>query len=195
MTKRAVLETYREFLGRLTDEMLDVVGEKAGGGLTGKALRRSAKAVTGKIEQQMQDQGRVLVEYTATRVRGGDDLAAYEREFLDTNPVYVRYDGDDEEQLEAHLLDHFDRAATDLEPLVASGTDEFWAALTETYDREEAERIVDRHFNQAETFKQYRDDIFGSQRIADLVIDVIETGERRFRDQLFEEIDRAYGDQ
>jgi hypothetical protein len=195
MTKRAVLETYREFLGRLTDEMLDVVGEKAGGGLAGKALRRSAKAVTGKIEQQMQDQGRVLVEYTATRVRGGDDLAAYEREFLDTNPVYVRYDGDDEEQLEAHLLDHFDRAATDLEPLVASGTDEFWAALTETYDREEAERIVDRHFNQAETFKQYRDDIFGSQRIADLVIDVIETGERRFRDQLFEEIDRAYGDQ
>jgi hypothetical protein len=194
MTKGAVLETYRDFLDRLTDEMLDVVGEKAGGGLAGRAVRRSAGAVTGKIEDQMHDQGRVLVEYTAARVRGDGGLAAYEREFLDTNPVYVRYDGDDQQRLRRHLLDHFEQAATDLEPLVASETDDFWTALTEAYSRTEAREIVDRHFNQADTFKQYRDDVFSSRRIGDLVIDIIDTGERRFREELFEELDRAYGD-
>jgi hypothetical protein len=194
MTKHAVLSTYREFLDRLTDEMLDVVGEKAGGGIAGKAVRRSAKAVTGTIEEQMRDQGRILVEYTAARVRGEGSLSAYEREFLETNPVYRRYDGDDERQLERHLLDHFDQAAADLEPLVASDTDDFWTALTAAYSHEEARGIVERHFSQAETFKQYRDDVFGSKRIGDLVIDVIETGEQRFREELYEELDRAYGD-
>lgn len=194
MTKGAVLETYREFLDRMTDEVLDVVSEKAGDGLAGRAVRRGAKAVTGSIEDQMRDQGRVLVEYTAARVRGETDLDAYRREFLETNPVYVRYDGDEEAELEAELLGHFDRAASDLEPLVASETDDFWAALTQEYIREEAEGIVERHFSQAETFTQYRDGVFRSQRIGDLVIDVIEEGERRFREQLFEELDRAYGE-
>lgn len=194
MTKRAVLETYREFLDRMTDEILDVVSEKAGDGLAGTVVRKSAKAVTGSIEEQMRDQGRVLVEYTAARVRGEDDLDAYRREFIETNPVYVRYDGDEEDELEARLLDHFDRAASDLEPLVASETDDFWAALTEEYAREEAEGIVERHFDQAGTFKQYRDGVFRSQRVGNLVIEVVEEGERRFREQLFEELDRAYGE-
>ncbi|MEF8783351.1 MAG: hypothetical protein V5A39_14550 [Haloarculaceae archaeon] len=195
MTKRAVLETYREFLDRMNDEVLDVVSEKAGDGLAGRVVRKSAKAVTGSLEEQMRDQGRVLVEYTTARAHNTGDLFAYRREFLDTNPVYDRYDGDEEAKLEAHLLDHFDRAASDLEPLVASETDDFWVALTEEYTREKAEGIVERHFSQAETFTQYRDGVFTSQRVGNLVIDVIEEGERRFREQLFDELDEAYGGQ
>lgn len=194
MTKRAVLETYRGFLDRMTDEILDVVAEKAGNGLAGRAVRKSAGAVTKKIEDQMHDQGRILVEYAATRVRGDGDLSPYRRRFLETNPVYVRYDGDDEDELEAQLLDHFDRAAADLQPLVASPTDDFWTALTEEYAREEAEAIVERHFNQAETFKQYRDGVFSSKRVGNIVIDVVESGEERFRNHLYEELDRAYAD-
>ncbi|MFW6382921.1 MAG: hypothetical protein ACOCZD_02660 [Haloferacaceae archaeon] len=194
MTKRAVLATYRDFLDRMTDEILDVVSEKAGGGLAGRVVRRSAGTVMGRIEEQMRDQGRVLVEYTAARVRCDGDLSAYRREFLETNPVYTRYDGDDEETLEAQLLDHFDRAAADLEPLVASRSDDFWTALAEEYTREEAEAIVDRHFSQAETFKRYRDDVFTSKRIGDVVIDVVETGERRFRETLLAELDATYGE-
>lgn len=192
MTKRAVLATYRDFLDRMTDEVLDVVGEKAGDGLAGKVVRKSARAVTGSLEEQMRAQGRVLVEYTDARVHSEDNLSAYRSEFLDTNPVYVRYDGDEAERLESELLDHFDRAAGDLEPLVASATDDFWAALTQEYTREQAEGIVERHFNQAETFTQYRDGIFSSKRVGNLVIDVVEEGERRFREQLLEELDRAY---
>jgi len=194
MTERAVLETYRDFLDRVAEEILDVVAEKAGDGLAGRAVRKSAGVVTDRIQEEMRDQGRVLVEYTAARVRGEKDLSAYRGEFLETNPVYARYDGDREEELEAHLLEHFDEAAADLEPLVASETDDFWTALTEEYTREEAEAILDRHFSQAETFKQYRDGVFASGRIGDLVVGVLETGERRFRESLAEELDRAYGD-
>jgi hypothetical protein len=194
MTKRAVLETYRQFLDRMSDEILDVVEEKAGGGLAGRAVRRSAGVVTERIEAQMREQGRVLVEYTAARVRSDGDLSVYEREFLETNPVWVRYDGDAESELERHLLDHFDEAASDLEPLVAADTDDFWTALAETYTRAEAETILDRHFSQAETFERYRDGVFSSKRIGDLVIDILETAEERFRESLESELDRVYGD-
>jgi hypothetical protein len=193
MTERAVLETYQEFLDRMTDELLDVAAEKAGSGLAGTAVRKSGELAAKKIKSQMQTQGRVLVEYTAARVAGEADLSEYREQFLETNPVYVRYDGDDEEELEDHLLGHFDRAAADLEPLVASETDDFWTALTEEYTRQEADAIVERHFTQAETFKRYREDIFSSGRISNLVIDVLETGEGRFRDHLADELDDAYG--
>lgn len=194
MTRRAVLETYRDILAGLSDEILDVVAEKAGSGLAGRVVRKSAGVVTDRIEDQMHEQGRVLVAYTAARVRGEADLSSYEREFLETNPVYVRYDGEAADQLERHLLDHFDAAAADLEPLVAAETDDFWTALSEEYTRPEAEEILDRHFSQAETFTQYRDGIFSSQRIGNVVIDVLETAEERFRERLSEDLDRAYGE-
>jgi len=194
MTKRAVLETYETFLERVSEEILEVVSEKAGGGLAGRAIKKSAGVVTGRIEEQMRDQGRILVEYTAARVRGEGGLSAYEREFLETNPVWNRYDGDGEAELRADLLDHFEDAASDLEPLVASETDVFWAALREEYTREEAEAILDRHFSQAETFERYRDGVFSSERIGNLVIDILETGEERFRDSLDAELDRVYGE-
>jgi len=195
MTKRAVLETYRDILDRMAAEILDVVEEKAGSGLTGRVVRRGGKAVTGTIEDQMDEQGRVLVEYTAARVRGEKRLDAYRREFLQTNPVYIRYDGDETATLEGHLLDHFEEAATDLEPLVASEVDDFWRALADAYTREEAEEILDRHFSQAETFTRYRDGIFSSKRIGNLVIDILETAERRLREDLDRDIDRVYGDE
>lgn len=195
MTRRAVLETYRDILDRLADEILDVVEEKAGSGLAGRVVRKSAGVVTNRIEEQMDDQGRVLVEYTAARVRGEGGLAAYEQEFLETNPVYVRYDGEETDQLETHLLEHFERAAADLEPLVDSETDDFWTALSEEYTREEAGDILDRHFSQAETFTQYRDGIFSSARVGDIVVDVLKTSEERFRDRLSEDLDRAYAEQ
>jgi chorismate mutase len=130
MTKRAVLETYRDFLDRIAEEILDIVAERAGDGLAGRAVRRSAGVVTDRIQEEMHDQGQVLVEYTAAQVRGEENLASYRREFLEMNPVYARYDGDREAELEAHLLEHFDEAAADLEPLVSSRTDDFWTALT-----------------------------------------------------------------
>lgn len=194
MTKRAVLETYNTFLGRVSEEILDVVSEKAGGGLAGRAIQKSAGVVTDRIEEQMREQGRVLVEYTAARVRDEGGLSAYEREFLETNPVWNRYTGDGEAELRSHLLGHFEEAASDLEPLVASETDDFWAALREEYTREEAEAILDRHFSQAATFERYQDGVFASRRVGDLVIDILETGEGRFRDSLDAKLDRVYGD-
>jgi len=194
MTEQAVLETYEGFLDRMSDEILDVVAEKAGSGLTGRAVRKSADVVTRSIREQMAQQGEILVEYTAARVEGADSLERYRTRFLETNPVYDRYDGPDPERVESELLAHFDRAAADLEPLVASETDDFWEALADEYTRGEAEALLDRHFSQAETFTEYRDDLFRSERIGDLVIDVLETGEQRFRAQLEADLDAVYGE-
>lgn len=192
MTKSAVMRTYQSFLERLTEELLDVVSEEFGGGLLGRAARGGAKQVTKKINREMQTQGRVVVEYAAALANGDPDPGRFHDRFLQTNPVYKRYDGPAEDALESDLLDHFERAATDLAPLVASETDDFWTAMTEEYERAEARALVERHFAQAEHFKQYRDGVFASARLGERIIDIVDRGETRLREQLLAELDRAY---
>lgn len=192
MTKRAVSRTYGQFLEELTDEMLDVVGEEFGGGLAGRVAKRGVHTATGRIRSEMEQQGRVVVEYASAIAREEENLDRYEREFIRTNPVYQRYDGDEERALRKHLLSHFRRVGEDLAPLVASDTDDFWLALREEYTREEAENLIDRHFNQAETFKRYRAGVFSSDTIGKRVISVVEEGERRLREKLFGRLDDVY---
>lgn len=192
MTEQAVLEAYREFLDRMTDEMLDVVEAEFGGGLLGRAVRTGAKSVLGGIRGEMRVQGRIVVEYAAARATGTGDVEQHERRFLETNPVYRRYDGERRNELRQHLLDHLRSVGDDLAPLIASERDDFWAALHEEYSQPEAEAIVERQFSQAETFTEYKDGIFSSQRIADRVITVVDEGERRLRAALYEELDRLY---
>lgn len=190
MTAEAVRRTYRAYLDQLADELRDVVAEEFGGGLLGRVAGRGAKPVLEKIKREMHQQGRLLVAYAAS-----EDDADRERlanEFVETNPVYKRYDGDRGDELEAELREHFREAAADLRPLIVSDADEFWAAMRETYSREEAEEIVERHFSQAQTFTKYRDGVFSSRTIGEKVIGVVETGERRLRDSIAEELARAY---
>lgn len=193
MTKRAVIRTYRRFLDRLTDEMLAVVDEEFGGGLLGKVASVGADKVTRRIQREMEEQGRIVAEYASVLARDGDGTE-YERRFLETNPVYRRYDGPDEAELKAHLLDHFRQVGADLAPLVASERDDFWLAMRDEYDREAAESLVDRHFSQADTFKRFQDGVFRSATVAERVIAVIEEGERRLRAELYAELDRVYGE-
>jgi hypothetical protein len=195
MTRDAVWRTYQEFLERMTEEMLDIVAETFGGGLSGKAVRAAAKRVTKSINDEMHDQGELVVDYAAAMAAGDADRRAYEREFLDTNPVYSRYSGDQTAELESHLLDHFEQIAADLAPLVAADADDFWTALREEYSRAEAERIVERHFSQAETFTQYQDGIFGSKRIGDKVIEIVDAAETQFKGELNEELADVYDDE
>lgn len=191
MTKRAVLRTYRGFLDQLTDEMLAVVKAEFGGGLLGSVASVGVGKVTGRIQDEMEEQGRLVVEYAAA-LADGDDGKPYERKFLRTNPVYRRYDGPDEAELERHLIEHFRQIGTDLAPLVASEEDDFWLAMREEYDREAAMALIDRHFGQAETFKRFGDGVFSSATLGKRVVGVVDEGERRLRADLHAELDQAY---
>ncbi len=193
MTKRAVWETYQEFLEQITDEMLNIVSEKFGGGLLGKAAKAGAKRVTKNIQDDMRQQGRLVVEYAESLADDQEDTA-YEERFLRTNPVYQRYDGDREAELREHLLSHFHQVGSDLAPLVASPEDDFWSALQTEYTRSEAEAIVDRHFSQAETFKEYQDGVFSSQRMAEKVLYVLQEGELRFRERIYQDLSDVYAE-
>lgn len=191
MTKRTVLRTYQGFLDQLSDEMLDIVKEEFGGGLLGTVARAGVGTATRRIEEEMEKQGRIVVEYAAA-ISHGDDTAQYERRFLETNPVFRRYDGDRRAELEEHLLSHFRQVGTDLAPIVASDREDFWLAIRDEYSREEAEALVNRHFSQAETFKRYKAGVFPSAKLAERVVGVVDEGERRLREELYGEIERVY---
>lgn len=193
MTKEAVWTEYERLLDRLSDEMIDVVGEEFGGGLRGKVAKTGAKAAFKKVESDMQTQGEIVVDY-ADALAHDRPTTELEQRFLETNPVYKRYSGDDEAEVERHLLEHFRQVGQDLAPLITADEDEFWAALADEYDRADAEELLDRHFSQANTFKKYREDIFPSQKLADRVITIVDRGEQQLREKLQADIDRAYAE-
>lgn len=182
---------YEDLLDRLSDEMIDVVEDEFGGRIIGKVAKTGAKAAFKKVEKDMQKQGEVVVAY-ADAIAHDEATDELEREFLETNPVYKRYDGDDVAELERHLLTHFRQVGEDLAPLITSPHDDFWAALADEYEREETEQLVERHFSQAKTFKKYKGDLFRSQKIADKVITIVDRGEAQLREKLQDDIERAY---
>lgn len=191
MTKEAVITEYEHLLDRLSDEMIDVVSDEFGGGLRGKVAKTGAKAAFKKVKSDMQTQGEIVVEY-ADAIAHDRPTSELERRFLETNPVYKRYSGNDKQELERHLLGHFNQVGKDLAPLITSDRNDFWAALAEQYDRSEAEQLIERHFSQADTFKKYRGDLFRSQKIGNKVINIVEAGEQRLRHDLQTDIERAY---
>lgn len=194
MTKRAVQIQYQQFLDQLADELVTAVKDEFGEGLVGKVVGSGAKPVINHIKSQMTEQGEIVVDYAAAIANDAEDTSRFERRFLETNPVYQRYDGDERAELRAHLLEHFRTVGDDLAPLVASEHDDFWMALRSEYSRSEAKQLVERHFTQAETFIEYREGVFPSERIGSKVIEILRTGERRLRDRIYAELDSTYGE-
>lgn len=191
MTKAAVRRQYEEFLDRQSDKILDAVQEEFGGGITGRIVRSGGKAVLRRIESDMRDQGRLVVERAAA-IAAGEDDQRYENEFLQTNPVFQKYEGSEQETLRQDLLEHFEAVSHDLAPLVASDCDDFWDALRSEYDRDAAIAIIERHFDQASTFKRYRDGIFERDVIEEKTIAIIERAEADLRSELMATIDEIY---
>jgi len=64
--------------------------------------------------------------------------------------------------------------------------------MSEKYDRESAELLVDSHFDQAETFNSFKRGIFTSSTLAEKVISIVEEGEFRLRDDLYMRLDDVY---
>lgn len=192
MTKAAVWTEYENLLERLSDEMIDCVEDEFGGGLRGKVAKQGAKVTFKKVKKDMRTQGEIVVNYAEAIAHGQSNTRELEQRFLETNPVYKRYDGNNPEELERHLLTHFRQVGEDLAPLIKSDTDDFWQAVAEEYDKSEALALIDRHFSQAKTFKKYKGDVFPSKKIATRVINIVEAGETELKRQLKEELDRTY---
>ncbi len=190
MTKSAVAETYESYLTQLASELGEVVADEFGGGLLGKVAGRGAKPMLERIESEMHTQGELLVDYAAAEEP--DEREHLRQEFLQTNPVYRRYEGDRTEELEDVLLTHFESAAEDLEPLVQSDSDDFWEAMQDAYTETEAKELFNRHFDQAATFKEYREGVFSSQTVGGKVIGIVEESENRLRETVFEDLEQAY---
>jgi len=191
MTKEAVWREYKNLLDRLSSEMIDVVEEEYGGGLRGKVAKQGAKVAFKKVKRDMLTQGEIVVDY-AEAVAHDRPTGELERRFLETNPVYKAYEGNDQAELERNLLGHFEQVGKDLAPLITSDRDDFWAALAEEYEREETEELINRHFSQAQVFKHYKDDL--SMPKKDKVITIIDKGEQRLQQKLQEDIRRAYAE-
>lgn len=203
MSKEVVQRKYDAFLDRMGEKMVEAAEEEIGGdglvgSLIGKAAGVGARAKVMSIKDEMKTQGRIVVDYAEARADGDEDLDRYERQFIKTNPVVNRYDGDETSELHDDLLQHFRSVGSDLAPLIEADVDPvtgtFYDALRSEYSREEAKAVIDANFEQASTFKKYSDDLtFDSPGIdQDTVIDIIETGEAELKKEIYAEIDRAY---
>lgn len=189
MTKEAVWREYENLLDRLSSEMIGAVEEEYGGGLRGKAAKQGAKVLFKKVKSDMVTQGEIVVDY-ADAVAHDRPTGELEQRFLETNPVYKRYKGNDRAELERFLLGHFEQVGKDLAPLITSNHNDFWAALADEYEQADAQELIERNFSQAMVFRKYKEDLSIPNK--DKVINIVEKGEQRLLQDLKQDVNRAY---
>ena len=156
----AVEHTYREF-----DVVAALEGTHGPGSDTIDRLLKRSDALNRRVVRpelrafrtDVIDQFDVLLEYVAS----GDDIEAYREELLaadryaqsmrDTLPR------DRRERLRSRLLARQRRLGEAIEPIVAAEEDAYWAALLETFDREEALELVEERFTFTGPLREDRD--------------------------------------
>lgn len=223
MTRAAVEEQFDRFFDEMVDFAKDEMSPtRSMGGVSIPVGDDIIKDVMGdqiaesmeEVQRDMEHQRDVVLSYAEDLADGADPgtaRAQYEDRFLRTNPVYKHHEpGQRREDLEEELLHHLDEVAADLAPIVDAPQDNFWEAMTATVpEYEEARMLLNKHFSQAETFRDYRRGINMEEEVrvggsvfgttvevdyTDEAIRVIDEGEAYLRSEIEDQLRDAYDD-
>lgn len=220
MSREAVETEFDLFF----DEMIDFAKQEMSptrtmSGITVPVADSTIKEVMGdqieesmeEVQEDMEQQRDIVLNYAEDIAEGADSDTTrhqYEETFLQTNPVYKNYEGPREEELRTELLGHLDEVAEDLAPVIDAPEDDFWDAMTATVPTyEEARDLLNKHFSQAETFREYQSGIDMEDEVevgksiftktftvdyTDEAIRVIEEGEAHLRSDIDDRLQDAY---
>jgi hypothetical protein len=212
MGKKAVRNQLHEFLEDVTQyalEDFDVLNVVHLGWLPLSGLQnRFWKWLLGPVIDRelnvikicLQNEFNIIVDYAEDVEHGGADVDDYRQRFLDNDIFYTNYRGPQEHELERDLMKRLREVGEDMAPIVAAGTDDFWDAVVEAYDYDEAVELFEYHFSWTDTIvEKYGSDIRLALELGPIGIPytgeamrVLPQAEGYLRDEILERLEEEY---
>jgi hypothetical protein len=165
-------------------------------------LRDEIRQEMARVKTGFQEQSDFIVETAANGGATDDD----KRKFLELDLYYSNYFGDEErkEKFGNELGEYFEETVRNVAPLVASDEDDFWDAVVDVYDKDEAVEVLQSYFQRSEILGRYTDEMVLTMALdTGLPIEEVEyteesvrvfaAGEAEMRDRVEEQADMVYG--
>ena len=165
-------------------------------------LRDEIRQEMARVKAGFQEQSDFIVETAAKGEATEEDRG----KFLELDLYYSNYFGDEErtEKFGDELGEYFVETVENVAPLVASDEDDFWDAVAETYDRDEAVEVLQSYFRRSDILEKYTDEMVLTMALdTGLPIEEVEyteesvrvfaAGEAEMRDRVEEQADLVYG--
>jgi hypothetical protein len=173
VTRRAVEDGFERYLSDLVDETyaaFDVAavlrGSRGGGSrAVSKLLKNSRPLERHVVRPKLREYQREIMaqfdpvldyaaETDATFEAYTDDVLARD---IYWNSLADSVRGERRETIREALLSRQRSFGDDLAPIIAAESDDFWTAVTQAYDREEAIDVVETHFEYSTPLREHRD--------------------------------------
>ncbi len=164
-------------------------------------LRDEIRQEMARVKGGFQEQSDLIIETASNSEITDEDR----RKFLESDLYYSNYFGDSDrkKQFGDELTGYFEEAVESVKPLVESDHDSFWDCVKEVYEKDEAVRLLKKHFRRSEILEKYTDEMVLTMSLdSSLPIEEIEyteesvrvfaEGERHMRKRLEEQAEMAY---
>jgi len=208
MTEKAVKKEFDGYVKSISLRALDELDPSAVVDIDLPAdrvksmLRDEIRQEMARVKGGFQEQTDLIVETAAS----GEVTDEDRRKFLKSDLYYSNYFGDSErkKQFGDELIEYFEEAVENVQPLVESEHDEFWDCVKDVYEKDRAVRLLKEHFRRSEILKKYTDEMVLTMALdTGLPIEEVEyteegvrvfaEGEKHMRARLEEQAELAYG--
>lgn len=153
--KEAVEEKFTDYL-----QQLQTYAERNHMGFIQRTFGREK---LDRLAADLETQAGTVIDAAADYAVNDTEPREYHREFLDSNPFYNHYRGNDRRDLARDLLTHFNSVVTDAAPLFTADVDDptFENLMREAYDsRDEAAEMLEENITYTEKFEDYTADMY-----------------------------------
>jgi hypothetical protein len=164
-------------------------------------LRDEIRQEMARVKTGFQEQTDLIVETAAK----GEATEEDKSKFLELDLYYTNYFGDEDrtEQFGEELTEYFVETVDNVAPLVASDEDDFWDAVKDIYDEDEAVEVLQSYFSRSNILEKYTDEMVLTMALdTGLPIEEVEyteesvrvfaAGEREMRGRIEEQAELVY---
>lgn len=131
-------------------------GNKTAKSVLTPIIKDELKVYREAIKQQFN----VVVGYAEAELDGDVNREEFHRAFIQSDPFYQNYEGRFEKrEFEEDLIARLEDMGGDMAVLIESGEEEFWDAVFDCFDEDEARMMLNKHFTQTPMLDQYLEDI------------------------------------
>ncbi|MDZ7688115.1 MAG: hypothetical protein U5J64_05210 [Halobacteriales archaeon] len=155
-----VREKLDEYAGFVADEATSNFRPTNVVSIPGVSDERARGMISSTMESMEKAQAKALRrQYGAAFDAVGDEVENHADEFIENDAFYRNYEGERDDEFRDALVERLRETRDALAPVVESEKDEFWDAVREAYDREEAVEQLGKLFTATETAERFSEGI------------------------------------